>query len=167
MLLALSKIITPCCFVMPARIAATDPFKQISEHVGSGPMRFIKDEWTPGARAVFEKFADYMPRSEPASWLAGGKRIVSDRVEWITIADPATAAAAPLHAGVCRRRQDVEAAARLLHPAHAALHRGRRRNPQRTTQSRCRQTFVSGKQLCRRARHLHGSAGSCTPQGLG
>jgi peptide/nickel transport system substrate-binding protein len=76
MLLALGKIITPCCFVMPARIAATDPFKQISEHVGSGPMRFIKDEWTPGARAVFEKFADYVPRSEPASWLAGGKRIV-------------------------------------------------------------------------------------------
>src|SRR5262245_66418243 len=94
MLLALSKIITPCCFVMPARIAATDPFKQISEHVGSGPMRFIKNEWTPGARAVFEKFADYVPRSEPASWLAGGKRIVSDHVEWITIADPATAAAA-------------------------------------------------------------------------
>src|SRR5262249_5846888 len=62
--------------------------------VGSGPMRFVKDEWTPGARAVFEKFADYVPRSEPASWLAGGKRIVSDRVEWITIADPATAAAA-------------------------------------------------------------------------
>jgi len=62
MLLALGKIITPCCFVMPARIAATDPFKQISEHVGSGPMRFIKDEWTPGARAVFEKFADYVPR---------------------------------------------------------------------------------------------------------
>jgi peptide/nickel transport system substrate-binding protein len=94
MLLALGKIITPCCFVMPARIAATDPFKQINEHVGSGPMRFVKNEWAPGARAVFEKFADYVPRSEPASWLAGGKRIVSDRIEWITIADPATAAAA-------------------------------------------------------------------------
>jgi peptide/nickel transport system substrate-binding protein len=67
MLLALGKIITPCCFVMPARIAATDPFKQINEHVGSGPMRFVKNEWTPGARAVFEKFADYVPRSEPAS----------------------------------------------------------------------------------------------------
>src|SRR5262252_2521377 len=94
MLLALGKIITPCCFVMPARIAATDPFKQINERVGSGPMRFVKNEWMPGARAVFEKFADYVPRSEPASWLAGGKRIASDRVEWITIADPATAAAA-------------------------------------------------------------------------
>src|SRR6476659_5645565 len=45
MLLALGKISTPCCFVMPARIAATDPFKQINEYVGSGPMRFIKNEW--------------------------------------------------------------------------------------------------------------------------
>src|SRR5439155_21449985 len=92
MLLALGKIVTPCCFVMPARIAATDPFKQINEYVGSGPMRFIKNEWTPGAKAVFEKFDGYVPRPEPASWLAGGKEIVADRVEWITIADPATAA---------------------------------------------------------------------------
>ena len=42
MLLALGKIVTPCCFVMPARIAATDPFKQINEYVGSGPMRFTR-----------------------------------------------------------------------------------------------------------------------------
>src|SRR5262249_44281235 len=46
------------------------------------------------ARELFEKFADYMPRSEPASWLAGGKEIISDRIEWITISDPSTAAAA-------------------------------------------------------------------------
>jgi peptide/nickel transport system substrate-binding protein len=94
MLLALGKLGTPCCFVMPARIAATDPFKQISEHVGSGPMRFVKDEWAPGAKAVFEKFADYVPRQEPASWLAGGKRVASDRIEWSIIADQSTAAAA-------------------------------------------------------------------------
>jgi peptide/nickel transport system substrate-binding protein len=94
MLLALGKIGTPCCFVMPARIASTDPFKQINEYVGSGPMRFIKNEWSPGARAAFEKFADYVPRQEPASWLAGGKRIVSERIEWVVIADQATAGAA-------------------------------------------------------------------------
>src|SRR5215470_17727716 len=35
MLLALGKTATPCCFVMPARMAATDPFRQISEYVGS------------------------------------------------------------------------------------------------------------------------------------
>jgi peptide/nickel transport system substrate-binding protein len=42
MLLALGKIGTLCCFVMPARIAATDPFRQIGEYVGSGPMRFMR-----------------------------------------------------------------------------------------------------------------------------
>jgi peptide/nickel transport system substrate-binding protein len=93
-LLALGKLGTPCCFVMPARIAATDPFKQINEYVGSGPMRFAKNEWAPGSKAVFEKFVDYKPRQEPASWLAGGRRIAPDRIEWIVIADQATAAAA-------------------------------------------------------------------------
>jgi peptide/nickel transport system substrate-binding protein len=94
MLVALGKIGPPCCFVMPERIAATDPFKQISDHIGSGPMRFVRGEWTPGARAVFEKFADYVPRQEAASWLSGGKHIVADRIEWVIIPDQATAAAA-------------------------------------------------------------------------
>jgi Bacterial extracellular solute-binding proteins, family 5 Middle len=93
MLLSLGKSGTPCCFVMPARIAATDPFRQIGEYVGSGPMRFVRNEWVP-TKAVFEKFADYVPRQESASWLAGGKNIVVNRIEWITIPDPATAAAA-------------------------------------------------------------------------
>src|SRR6202051_237002 len=39
MLLALGKNSTPVCFIMPARIAATDPFKQIGEYIGSRPMR--------------------------------------------------------------------------------------------------------------------------------
>jgi len=94
MLLALGRAGTPCCFIMPARIAATDAFRQISEQVGSGPMRFVKDEWVPGARAVFEKFAGYEPRPEPPSWFAGGKRMLVDRMEWVTMPDPATAAAA-------------------------------------------------------------------------
>jgi peptide/nickel transport system substrate-binding protein len=94
LLLALGKLSAPCCFVMPERIAATDPFRQIADYVGSGPMRFVRGEWVPGARAVFERFAAYMPRAEPASWLAGGKRILADRIEWIVMPDPATAAAA-------------------------------------------------------------------------
>jgi peptide/nickel transport system substrate-binding protein len=48
----------------------------------------------PGASAVFEKFADYVPRQEPSSWLAGGKRMLVDRIEWVIMPDPATAAAA-------------------------------------------------------------------------
>lgn len=94
MLLALGKISSPCCFVMPARIAETDPLKQITEYVGSGPMRFVRSDWVPGSRSAFERFADYVPRPEEASWMAGGKRIITDRIEWITMPDPATAAAA-------------------------------------------------------------------------
>ena len=92
--LALGKTNAPMAFVMPERIARTDPFTQISEYVGSGPMRFVRNEWVPGARAVFERHPGYVPRSEPASWLAGGKRIAVDRLEWVIIPDPATAAAA-------------------------------------------------------------------------
>src|SRR5215469_10798815 len=42
MLLALGKTKGPWCFVMPTRIAATDPFRQIGEYIGSGPMRFVR-----------------------------------------------------------------------------------------------------------------------------
>jgi peptide/nickel transport system substrate-binding protein len=94
LLYALGKNNTPIAFIMPERIAQTDPFKQIAEYVGSGPMKFAKAEWVPGAKAVFEKFTDYVPRQETASWLAGGKRILIDRLEWVVIPDPATAAAA-------------------------------------------------------------------------
>ena len=94
MLLALGKNNAPCAFIMPERIAKTDPFKQIGEYIGSGPMKFAKSEWVPGAKAVFEKFADYVPRQEKASWLAGGKQMLVDRIEWVVMPDPATAAAA-------------------------------------------------------------------------
>ncbi len=94
LLIALGMNSTPMAFIMPERIAKTDPFKQISEYVGSGPMKFVKNEWVPGAKAVFEKFAGYAPRNEPASWLAGGKQMGVDRIEWIIMPDPATASAA-------------------------------------------------------------------------
>src|SRR3954468_19672880 len=86
MLLALGKNSTPMAFIMPERIAKTDPFKQIDEYIGSGPMKF--------AKGGFEKFADYKPREEKASWLAGGKNMLVDRIEWVVMPDPATASAA-------------------------------------------------------------------------
>jgi peptide/nickel transport system substrate-binding protein len=91
---ALAKPGTPCCFIMPERIARTDPFQQINEYVGSGPMRFVRGEWVPGAKAVFQKFEQYVPRGDAGTWLAGGKRMMVDRVEWVVMPDPATAAAA-------------------------------------------------------------------------
>jgi peptide/nickel transport system substrate-binding protein len=94
LLFALGKSSTPVLFIMPERIAATDPYKQISDYVGSGPMRFKRDEWVPGAKAIFEKFDGYVPRDEKANWLSGGKRIHFDRIEWQIIPDGATAGAA-------------------------------------------------------------------------
>jgi peptide/nickel transport system substrate-binding protein len=94
MLFALGKSSTPTLFIMPERIAATDPFKQITEYVGSGPMRFRRDEWVPGSKAAFERFEGYVPRDEKSSWLAGGKRMHFDRIEWQILPDAATASAA-------------------------------------------------------------------------
>ena len=94
MLFAIGKGNAPVALIMPERIAQTDPFKLITEYVGSGPMKFARGEWVPGAKAVFEKFKDYQPRQEAADWLAGGRRMMFDRIEWLILPDDATKAAA-------------------------------------------------------------------------
>ncbi|MFM7688905.1 MAG: ABC transporter substrate-binding protein, partial [Alphaproteobacteria bacterium] len=76
-------------FVMPERIATTDAFTQITDAVGSGPFRFMRGEWVPGSRAVYERNAAYQPRQEPAQMLAGGKVAHFDRIEWRIMPDPA------------------------------------------------------------------------------
>src|SRR5437764_13090517 len=95
---ALGKPSASPSFIMPARLAATDPSGQVKDVLGSGPFKFVKDEWQPGNRVVYVKNADYVPRSEKPSGAAGGKRALVDRVEWRYIPDAATAAAA-LEAG--------------------------------------------------------------------
>jgi peptide/nickel transport system substrate-binding protein len=80
--------------VMPERIARTDPFTQINEYVGSGPYRFMRDQWKAGAGALYVRNEKYQPRSEPISMWAGGKQCHFDRIEWTTMPDPSTAAAA-------------------------------------------------------------------------
>ena len=87
LIFALGKPSSNTPFMMPARIAATDPNTQISEFVGSGPFVFKKEEWKPGDKVVFTKFDKYKPRTEPASGLAGGKLAKVDRVEWLAISD--------------------------------------------------------------------------------
>ncbi len=81
-------------FVMPERLAGTDPFTAITDATGSGPFRFRRDEWVPGSRAVYEKFAGYRPRQEAPDLLGGGKQVKFDRLEWHIMPDPGTAAAA-------------------------------------------------------------------------
>ena len=93
---ALSKVSSNVPFMMPKRIAETDPNKQITEFIGSGPFIFKQDEWKPGEKMVFVKNPKYKPRAEPPSMLAGGKVAKVDRVEWLAITDPNTAANALL-----------------------------------------------------------------------
>ncbi|HZS82476.1 MAG TPA: ABC transporter substrate-binding protein [Stellaceae bacterium] len=94
----LAKLSSNTPFMMPERIAKTDAFTQITESIGSGPFKFVREEWVPGNKAVFVKNTDYVPRQEPPSFAAGGKVVKVDRVEWLYIPDAATAAAA-LNAG--------------------------------------------------------------------
>jgi peptide/nickel transport system substrate-binding protein len=91
---ALAKIDSNVPFMMPERIARTDPNTAITEMIGSGPFRFIASEWVPGSKVVYEKFADYVPRKEPASQAAGGKVVYVDRVESIYVPDHGVAMAA-------------------------------------------------------------------------
>ncbi|HEU5322793.1 MAG TPA: ABC transporter substrate-binding protein [Methylomirabilota bacterium] len=88
---ALGKPSSNVPFMMPKRVADTPPGEQISDFTGSGPFVFKRDEWKPGDRAVYVKFAQYRPRGEPASGLAGGKTARLERVEWRAIADHQTA----------------------------------------------------------------------------
>ena len=88
---ALGKPSSNVPFMMPKRVADTPASEQISDFTGSGPFVFKKDEWKPGDKAVYVKFAQYKPRPEPASALAGGKVVKVDRVEWRAISDHQTA----------------------------------------------------------------------------
>lgn len=78
-------------FIMPARIAATPADTAITEHIGSGPFKFVEADFQPGVSVHYVKFEDYLPRDEPPSWLAGGKVVNVDDVRWVTMADPQTA----------------------------------------------------------------------------
>lgn len=82
------------CFVMPERVAKTSPFEQITEYVGSGPFRFVRDEWISGSQAIYARNPRYVPRAEAPDGAAGGKVAHFDRVEWRIVPDQATAAAA-------------------------------------------------------------------------
>jgi peptide/nickel transport system substrate-binding protein len=95
-LTALGKPSSNVPFMMPKRVADTDPNTQISDFTGSGPFVFKRDEWKPGDRIVYVKFDKYKPRAEPASGLAGGKIAKVDRVEWRAISDHQQAANALL-----------------------------------------------------------------------
>ncbi|WP_426955342.1 ABC transporter substrate-binding protein [Muricoccus radiodurans] len=95
MLDALAKIGPPALFIMPERIASAEGTAQIRETIGSGPFKYVAGERVVGSRVVYERNAAYRPREGGApSWAAGPKIAGFERVEWVIMPDPATAAAA-------------------------------------------------------------------------
>src|SRR6266851_751677 len=90
----IAKVSSLAPFIMPERLAKTDPYQQVTEMVGSGPFKFVAEEFQPGHKVVYLKNADYVPRSEPPSWASGGKVVKVDRVEWLYMPDAMTKVAA-------------------------------------------------------------------------
>ncbi|WP_372421809.1 ABC transporter substrate-binding protein [Salinarimonas chemoclinalis] len=89
---SIGKLSTNVPFMMPKRFAEKPTSERLTaeEQVGSGPFRFVASEFRPGARVVYERNPDYVPRDEPASNAAGGKVVHLDGVEWINFPDPNT-----------------------------------------------------------------------------
>ena len=89
---SLAKITSNVPFMMKEKQALTDPHEQIKEVIGSGPFKFVKEEFQPGIKSVYIKNEDYVPRKEPASNTAGGKIPKVDRIEIVWIPDANSAA---------------------------------------------------------------------------
>jgi peptide/nickel transport system substrate-binding protein len=81
-------------FILPAKLLANATAKPLTEVMGSGPFIFRKDEWVPGDRAVFHRNPAYQPRAEPPDGVAGGKVAYFDRIEILSMPDPAMRIAA-------------------------------------------------------------------------
>jgi peptide/nickel transport system substrate-binding protein len=94
MLEALGKFGPSLPYMMRRQEAESDPAQQIRETVGSGPFIYNRDESRAGVRYVYDKNPNYVPRSEPASFNAGGKVVKLDRVIWNNMPDETTALAA-------------------------------------------------------------------------
>src|SRR5260370_11061608 len=58
----LGKPNAPLPVMMPARLAATPADQRIGDPVGSGPFRFLKDQWRPGSAMGLARSPAYAPR---------------------------------------------------------------------------------------------------------
>jgi peptide/nickel transport system substrate-binding protein len=91
---SMAKMSAKALYVYPEKDASMDGATPITSNIGSGPFKFVANEFVPDSKVVYAKNTDYVPRSEPASWYAGGKVVRVDKVEWVIITDAATAVAA-------------------------------------------------------------------------
>lgn len=87
---ALSKPSSLAAFMMPESVAKTPPAQAITEAVGSGPFKFVMDQYKPGVNALFVKNTEYVSRAEPPSGMAGGRVVKVDKVRWVAMPDAMT-----------------------------------------------------------------------------
>jgi peptide/nickel transport system substrate-binding protein len=90
---SIGKLSTNVPFMMPKRFSEKPHTERLTadDMIGSGPFKWVKGEYRPGAQVVYERNAAYKPRSEPASGAAGGKNVYLERVVWKNFPDPTTA----------------------------------------------------------------------------
>jgi peptide/nickel transport system substrate-binding protein len=69
LLAALASPVNPVAFMMPERLARTDPFQQVRETIGSGPFRFLPGEFNSGSRVTTSATPTTCPsrKAPPAS----------------------------------------------------------------------------------------------------
>ena len=164
---ALGKAAINPCFMMPERLASQDPFKPLTEVIGSGPFRYLADERVQGARNAYAKFERYQPRTDgKPDWTAGPKIVHYDRVVWTTTPDAGTGVAA-LQTGeqdwqettphdllpIIKAAGDIET--RILDPARLRLHAAPRSSAAAVRQS-CRAPRAAG---CDRSIRVHDGRG--------
>lgn len=81
--------------IMPERLANTPDNVAIKEMIGSGPFRFLPENWVSGSKVEYAKASGYVSRTEGlASNTAGPKVAYIDALKWLIIPDRATAVAA-------------------------------------------------------------------------
>jgi peptide/nickel transport system substrate-binding protein len=78
--------------IMREADATRDASVPLTNPIGSGPFRYVASARESGHRVVFERNADYIPRTEPPDGAAGARIVKVDRVEWDIMPDPTTAA---------------------------------------------------------------------------
>ena len=78
-------------YIMPERQAGKPANEQITEAVGSGAFKMLRDQWRPGNKVVFARNEAYVPRKEAPDMMAGGRVAKLDRLEWLYIPDANTA----------------------------------------------------------------------------
>lgn len=94
----LADLTPPCLFIMREKDADRPAVEQVTANIGSGPLKFNHALAQPGVSFTYDRNDKYVPRSEPADGLAGGKVVKVDRLIWENIEDQLTALAA-LQAG--------------------------------------------------------------------